>query len=192
MIICNTIFIRRLYYSFFIFITDDWRWRMSESYVECLIKHKTPTVKVFLRILFTVLTVLFALLIFMAGFLALIMAVVCGVLSYFMTLEGNVEYEYLYVDREISIDKISGQKRRKTIEKLNTEKIEILAPVNSWHLDEYKNRQLKQKDYSIGYEAQPDQRYVLIYNNEARVLLSPNPAFVAAVKSVAPRKVFTD
>jgi hypothetical protein len=165
---------------------------MSESYVECLIKHKTPTVKVFLRILFTVLTVLFALLIFMAGFLALIMAVVCGVLSYFMTLEGNVEYEYLYVDREISIDKISGQKRRKTIEKLNTEKIEILAPVNSWHLDEYKNRQLKQKDYSIGYEAQPDQRYVLIYNNEARVLLSPNPAFVAAVKSVAPRKVFTD
>lgn len=165
---------------------------MSESYVECLVKHKTPTVKVFLRILFTVLTVLFALLIFMAGFLALIMAVVCGILSYFMMLESSVEYEYLYVDREISIDKISGQKRRKTIEKLNTEKIEILAPVKSWHLDEYKNRELKQKDYSIGYEAQPDQRYVLIYNNEARVLLSPNPAFVAAVKSVAPRKVFTD
>ena len=165
---------------------------MSESYVECLVKHKTPTVKVFLRFLFTVLTVLFALLIFMAGFLALIMAVVCGILSYFMMLESSVEYEYLYVDREISIDKISGQKRRKTIEKLNTEKIEILAPVKSWHLDEYKNRELKQKDYSIGYEAQPDQRYVLIYNNEARVLLSPNPAFVAAVKSVAPRKVFTD
>lgn len=165
---------------------------MSESYVECLVKHKTPTVKVFLRILFTVLTVLFALLIFMAGLLAFIMAVVCGILSYFMMLECSVEYEYLYVDREISIDKISGQKKRKTIEKLNTEKMEILAPVNSWHLDEYKNRELKQKDYSIGYEAQPDQRYVLIYNNEARVLLSPNSAFVAAVKSIAPRKVFTD
>lgn len=165
---------------------------MSESYVECLVKHKTPTVKVFLRILFTVLTVLFALLIFMAGLLAFIMAVVCGILSYFMMLECSVEYEYLYVDREIIIDKISGQKKRKTIEKLNTEKMEILAPVNSWHLDEYKNRELKQKDYSIGYEAQPDQRYVLIYNNEARVLLSPNSAFVAAVKSIAPRKVFTD
>ena len=129
---------------------------------------------------------------FLSGIPAIIMAMVSGVLSYFMSLECNVEYEYLYVDREISIDKISGQKRRKTIEKLNTEKIEILAPVKSWHLDEYKNRELKQKDYSIGYEAQPDQRYVLIYNNEARVLLSPNSAFVAAVKSVAPRKVFTD
>ena len=165
---------------------------MSESYVECLVKHKTPTVKVFLRIFFTVLTVLFVLLFFIVCIPAIIMAMVSGVLSYFMSLECNVEYEYLYVDREISIDKISGQKRRKTIEKLNTEKIEILAPVKSWHLDEYKNRELKQKDYSIGYEAQPDQRYVLIYNNEARVLLSPNSAFVAAVKSVAPRKVFTD
>lgn len=165
---------------------------MSDSYVECLVKHKTPAVKAFLRILFIVLTVLFVLLFFAVGFPALIMALVCGVLSYFMSIECSVEYEYLYVDREISIDKISAQKKRKTVEKLNTEKIEILAPVKSWHLDEYKNRQLKQKDYSVGYEAQPDKRYVLIYNNEMRVLLSPNAALVAAVKNIAPRKVFTD
>lgn len=165
---------------------------MSDSYVECLVKHKAPTVKVFLKILFIVLTVLFILLFFVVGLLALIMAAVCGVLSYFMTMECSVEYEYLYVDREISIDKISAQRKRKTIEKMNTEKIEILAPVNSWHLDEYRNRQLKQKDYSVGYEAQPDQRYMLVYNNEMKVLLSPNSAFIAAIKSVAPRKVFTD
>ena len=165
---------------------------MSESYVECLIKHKTPTVKVFLRILFIVLCVLFVLMILMVGLPALLMAIVCGVLSYFMALECSVEYEYLYVDRELSIDKISAQRKRKTVEKLNMEKIEILAPVNSWHLDEYKNRQLKQKDYSVGYEAQPDKRYMLIYNNEMRVLLSPNTALIAAMKNVAPRKVFTD
>lgn len=165
---------------------------MNESYVECLIKHKTPTVKAALRILFIALSVLFVLLFLMVGFPALIMALICGVLSYFMSLECHVEYEYLYVDRELSIDKISAQKKRKTVEKLNTEKIEILAPVNSWHLDEYKNRQLKQKDYSVGYEAQPDQRYMLIYNNEMRMLLSPNAALIAAVKSVEPRKVFTD
>lgn len=165
---------------------------MSESYVECLIKHKTPTVKVFLRILFIVLCVLFVLMILMVGLPALLMAIVCGALSYFMALECSVEYEYLYVDRELSIDKISAQRKRKTVEKLNMEKIEILAPVNSWHLDEYKNRQLKQKDYSVGYEAQPDKRYMLIYNNEMRVLLSPNTALIAAMKNVAPRKVFTD
>lgn len=165
---------------------------MSESYVECLVKHKTPTIRVFLKILFLALTVLFVLLFFAVGFPALIMALVCGVLSYFMTLECDVEYEYLYVDKEISIDKISAQKRRKTVEKLNTEEIEILAPVKSWHLEEYKNRQLKVKDYSVGYEAQPDKRYMMIYKNEMKVLLSPNSAFITAVKNVAPRKVFTD
>ncbi len=165
---------------------------MSDSYVECLVSQKASPVKVFLRIIFPVLAVLFFLLFFLAGPLSLIMALVCGVLSYFMMLESSIEYEYLYVDKEISIDKIKGKKRRKNVEKFETGKMEILAPVNSWHLGEYRSRDLKQKDYSIGYEAQPDQRYVLIYDNNVKILLSPSPAFIAAVKNVAPRKVFTD
>lgn len=165
---------------------------MSESYVECLVRHKTSPVKVFLKFFFPVLAVLFFLLSVATGLLGLIMAAVCGVLSYFMTLEASIEYEYLYVDKEISIDKIRGQRKRKNVEKFDTGKIEILAPVKSWHLDEYRGRNLKEKDYSIGYEAQPDERYVLICNKDEKLLLSPSPAFVAAVKSVAPRKVFTD
>lgn len=163
-----------------------------ESYVECLVKHKTPGVKIFLKIVFMVLTALFLLIFIRIGLLALIMAAVCGVLSYFMMLECDLEFEYLYVAREINIDKISARRKRKTIEKLNTEKMEILAPVGSWHLDEYKNRALKQKDYSIGYEEKPDKRYVLIYNNEVKILLSPSLAFIEALKNIAPRKVFTD
>ncbi len=165
---------------------------MNESYVECLVKHKTPAIKSFLKILFSVLTVLFFLISFMVGFTGLIMAVVCGVLSYFTSMEASIEYEYLYVDREISIDKISNRKKRKNVEKIETAKMEILAPVKSWHLDEYRGRNLKQKDYSIGYEEQPDQRYALIYEGGVEILLSPSPAFIAAVKNAAPRKVFTD
>lgn len=165
---------------------------MNDFYVECLIKQKTKMVKVFLRIAFTVLTVLFLLLVPMYGFLAILMALFSGILSYFMMLECSLEYEYLYVDREISIDKISAQRRRKNVAKLNTEKIEIFAPVHSHRLDEYKNRPLKQRDYSVGCEAQPDQRYALVYDNEMRILLSPNDAFIEAVRGVAPRKVFTD
>lgn len=165
---------------------------MSELYVECLVSHKAPALKQFLKILFLVLTVLFFFLSFMVGILALIMAIVCGVLSYYMTLETSLEYEYLYVDKEISIDKISSKKKRKNVEKLDTAKMEILAPVKSWHLDEYRGRNLKQKDYSIGYEEQPERRYALIYEGGIEILLSPSPAFLAAVKSVAPRKVFTD
>lgn len=165
---------------------------MNDFYVEYMVKQKTPIIKIFLRILFTILTVLFFLLTPVAGFLAIAMALLSGALSYFLTLECSLEYEYLYVDRELSVDKISAQRRRKTVAKFNTEKIEIFAPVRSHRLDEYGNRPLKQKDYSVGYEAQPDQRYVLIYNNELRILLSPNTALVEALRGVAPRKVFTD
>lgn len=163
-----------------------------ESYVECLVRQKTPAVKVLLKFLFPVLTVLFLFASLLVGLPGFIMAVVCGVLSYFMRLEASVEYEYLYANKEIGIDKIRAKQKRKNVEKIEIEKIEILAPVKSWHLDEYRNRNLKQKDYSIGYETQPDERYVLICDNGEKLLLSPSPAFIDAIRSVAPRKVFTD
>ena len=53
--------------------------------------------------------------------------------------------------------------------------MEILAPIKSWHLDDYKNRQLKVVDYSSGVEQQPDIRYSMIYNGEKRVISSPTP-----------------
>ena len=47
-------------------------------------------------------------------------------------------------------------------------------------------------DYSSGVEQQPDIRYSMIYNGEKRVIFEPNAEMVAAIKSIAPRKVFTD
>ncbi len=165
---------------------------MSDSYVECLVTQKAPAWKVFLKFLLLMLAVVFFVLSFGAGVFPLIIAAVCGVAGYFMVMETSVEYEYLYVDREISIDKITGKSRRKNIGKFDTERLEILAPVGSYHLDGYRSRNLSQKDYSIGYETQPDRRYMMVYDGKVKVLLSPSPEFLAAVKSVAPRKVFTD
>ena len=71
-------------------------------------------------------------------------------------------------------------------------RMEILAPIKSWHMDEFKNRQLKDVDYSSGVEEKPDKRYCMIYNGEKRVIFEPNAEMVAAIKSIAPRKVFTD
>ena len=82
--------------------------------------------------------------------------------------------------------------RRKKVETFDMERMEILAPIKSWHLDDYKNRQLKEINYSSGVEQQPDIRYCMIYNGEKRVIFEPNAAMVAAIKSIAPRKVFTD
>ena len=99
---------------------------------------------------------------------------------------------YLYVDKQLTVDKIMARTRRKKVETFDLERMEILAPIKSWHLDDYKNRQLKVVDYSSGVEQQPDIRYSMIYNGEKRVIFEPNAEMVAAIKSIALRKVFTD
>ena len=96
------------------------------------------------------------------------------------------------MDKEISVDKILNKTKRKKVEKFETERMEIFAPINSWHLDNMKNRQLKVTDYSSGVAGQPDSRYVMIYSGDRTIIFEPSEAMVKALQSVAPRKVFFD
>lgn len=163
-----------------------------ETYVECMVKKKANGLMSALKVLLIGITVITGLLGFMGLIVFLIIAVVAGVGAYFVSLNANLEYEYLYVDKQLTVDKIMARTRRKKVETFDLERMEILAPIKSWHLDDYKNRQLKVVDYSSGVAQQPDIRYSMIYNGEKRVIFEPNAEMVAAIKSIAPRKVFTD
>ena len=164
---------------------------MNETYVEWLVKRKTPAYMTLLKILTIMLTVCFVLL----GFFllpAMIIAVLLGVAAYFVYLNSDVEYEYLYVDKELTVDKVMAKSRRKRVATYDLGKIEILAPIKSWHLDNYKNRTDKTVDYSSGEEKQPDRRFAFFYDGKQRVLTEPNEEMIKAMQTVAPRKVFKD
>ena len=164
---------------------------MGETYVECLVARKPSMVMTFLKFLLIMLTVVFVLigLIYIVG---LIVAVVTGVGAYFATMNANLEYEYLYVDKEISVDKVMAKSRRKKVGTFSIEQMEIFAPLGSHRLDSYRNRDAKTVDYSSGIAAQPERRYMMVCNGGTRVILEPNEALIKAVQNVAPRKVFTD
>ena len=162
-----------------------------ETYVEWLVKRKPNTALSILKVILIVIAVC-CFILGMGSIIFLLIAVAAGVGAYFAHMYSRLEYEYLYVDKQLSVDKIMAQTRRKRVETLEIDRMEILAPIKSWHLDEYKNRQLKELDYSSGIEEKPDRRYCMIYNGEKRIIFAPNEAMVAAIKSVAPRKVFTD
>jgi len=164
---------------------------MSESYVECLVKKKPSAVGRFFYVFLIVLTVLFCLGMFIFP-LIFIGAIVTGVAAYFVKLHTDIEYEYLYLDKEISVDKVMAKSRRKRVATYSVDRMEILAPVHSYHLGDFKNRNVKVIDYSIGEELQPDERYAAYYEGGIKLILSPSMEFVKAVKNVAPRKVFTD
>ncbi len=164
---------------------------MNESYVECLVARRPSGGMKALKVLLIVVTVI-GILGGMIAFPLLIVAVAAAVGAYFASLYSSLEYEYLYVDKEISVDKILNKSKRKKAEKFELDRMEIFAPVNSWHLDNYKNRQFKTTDYSSGVAGQPDRRYAMIYNGERKILFEPNQEMVKAMQAVAPRKVFLD
>ena len=165
---------------------------MSETYVECLVKPEPPLLPRFLRIVLIMLTVVFGFLTLLGIGMALLVAILAGVGAYFAHLNADVEYEYLYLDREISVDKIMAQTRRKRVATFEVERMEILAPLKSYRLDNYKNRTCKEIDFSVRREEQPDRRYVMYYEGNQKIILSPSEEMLKAIRNVAPRKVFTD
>ena len=169
--------------------------KMSDAYVECLVKAKTSLLGKFFKVLLTTLTVILVLAIFVLPPLmlfALIGAILCGAGVYFVNLFTNLEYEYLYLDKELIVDKIMAKTRRKRIATYQLDRIEILAPIKSYHLDNYKNRNVKVKDYSIGEELKPDKRFVMFYEGGEKILMSPSEELIKIMKNVAPRKIFSD
>lgn len=165
---------------------------MSETYVECLVKAKAKMGMKLLKYLLIGLTVIFVLLALVGIILAIIPGVITGVGAYFVTLYSDLEYEYLYLDKELVIDKVLAKSKRKRVATYQVERMEILAPFHSYHLDNYKNRQVKIRDYSIGEELKPDLRYAVYYEGGEKLILSPSEELVKAIRNVAPRKVFMD
>ena len=84
---------------------------MNETYVECLVKRKTPGYMSFLKILLIMLTVGFVL-VGMVFIIALIPAILFGVAAYFVYMNTDLEYEYLYLDRELMASRNCFSKSR--------------------------------------------------------------------------------
>ena len=124
---------------------------MSDTYVECLVKAKSSTLGKFGKVLLIMLTAVCGLLAFATvNIILFLVAVAAGVGAYFLGMYTDVEYEYLYLDKELVVDKVLGKSKRKRVASYQLDRVEILAPVKSYHLDNYRNRNVKVKDYSIG------------------------------------------
>lgn len=165
---------------------------MSETYVECLVKQKQSGLSKFFKAVLIALTVVFGLLTFIGFVPAMIIAIITGVGAYFLNLYSDLEFEYLYLDKELVVDKIMAKTKRKRVAAYSLDRMEVLAPVKSYHLDNFRNRNVKVKDYSVGEELQPDKRYAMYYEGGEKILLNPSEEMVKVMRNSAPRKIFMD
>ncbi|MDE6991122.1 MAG: hypothetical protein K2P42_10755 [Lachnospiraceae bacterium] len=137
---------------------------MNESYKELLVKKDRGIKETLIRFLSLLPTVFLGLLTFLTGnMIFFIIVIALGVLDYFVFQWTDIEYEYLYLDKEISVDKIMAKTRRKRVTTLSVEKVEIMAPEKSHQLDSYRNRQTKVTDLSAGHDLPDLKLYWIFY-----------------------------
>ena len=85
---------------------------MNDSYAEWLVKRKAPAYTIIIKAVLIALCAVSAFLALMTVFGILILTAV-GAATYFIFQNLNLEFEYLIVNDQITIDKIMGRARRK-------------------------------------------------------------------------------
>lgn len=163
---------------------------MSESYTELLIKRKASFGMILVKSLLIGLIGACFVLTMLGNPFTLLGVVAFGACFYMVRGKTDLEYEYLYVGGELSVDKIINKQKRKPLINMQMEKVELVAPTNSEKLYEYKNKSLKKLDFS-SHTGRPN--YTVIYHGkdiQYRVLVELNEEIVNAMYNVAPRKVF--
>ena len=163
---------------------------MNEVYYEILVARKKDPKLQMGQIVTVLLTSVCAVAVLFGFIYGILLAPIFGLMCYFLTIRNRVEYEYLYVDRELQIDRITNQSKRRKMETLDLKQFEILAPIRSHELDSYRKRAGAVLDYSSGEEANNPQKYMLVIGDK-KVIFEPTPELVQTIRMFAPRKVFT-
>lgn len=165
---------------------------MKDVYVEWMVSKKRSWVDNLVRTISIVVAVFSFLLFSLTGNIVLfIVTVAAGLFAYFAFTYTDVEYEYVLVTGELSIDRILSKSRRKRIEKFDTQRIEIVAPLNSPRLGGFASRKYREYDYTSGIRTQHSHIFVM-YAEGKKVLLEPNYDLIRALKDTLPHKVHMD
>ena len=119
------------------------------DYVECMVKRKTSPLFVFLKFVCIILAVISALG-FMTGIGAIIGMIVTlaftvffGFMAFLCNLNSNIEYEYQYCEKEVTVDKILNKNSRKRVGKFETERMEAFGPLTHIILTNLRTRTIR-------------------------------------------------
>ncbi|MDY5987455.1 DUF6106 family protein [Sporofaciens sp. SGI.106] len=160
---------------------------MGDFYAEQLVKKKTDTKDILIKVLLLVLTVVSVLAVFMFPF-GILLPVIFIVLDVFAFRWLDVEYEYLFMNGDLDVDKVMHKERRKHIFSMNINDMEVLAPSGSAELAPHKNA--KVCDFSSKTQGAQTYEMVIVANGaKTRVVFEPNDAILEGMWMMAPRKV---
>ena len=161
---------------------------MNEFLTEQLVKRNQTIATTFKKAGLIAVTVLSAFLTLAIPILTVVTVILIFVDS-FLFKRMNVEYEYVYFNGDLDIDKIMNMQSRKKQFSTNIKEMEVLAPSGSPELHPY--QRLKTLDFSTLNPEDKVYEMVTSFKGETvRVLFNPNEKILNEMKNMAPRKVF--
>lgn len=168
---------------------------MNDAYVELLVKCKENTGALVLRSVLYALGILFVLLGIITSIpLCFLIGAIFAGIGYGVSVQAKVEYEYLYLEKKLSIDQIKNQSKRKTIAEYDMSQVEIVAPADSARLSQFQNNpQVKVIDYSSkSVKSKPFAMFFRKGETWEKVLVEMNEELFTQMYKTLPRKVFKD
>lgn len=164
---------------------------MTDSFKEFLIEQTQTATNKVLAILCIALGVVALGGMFFVHWVFLIVAAALGLVSYLIYFRKmTVEYEYNYMDKEMSVDVIYNQSSRKRVESIDFNKAEVIALAAGDAIKDYNNRNLTVSDYSTK-EADTDEikTYAIVYEGGRKILVSFNEEILGEIYRAMPSKV---
>lgn len=163
---------------------------MNESYAEVLIKRKREVKYMAIVAVMMILTVaMLAAGLLIEKFL-FIPGIVLLFVDNFVVQLLCIEYEYLYVSGELSIDRIVGKNKRKNCMTADMEKVELIAPEGSGRFDALGGLKCVEKDFTSCRDAA--KVYICIFHTEKevwKVRFEPDGKMLELMRQTFPRKV---
>ena len=161
---------------------------MNEYLTEQLVKRRQTAVVTVKKVGLIAVTVLSASLALFHPLLIWV-TVILAVVDSFLFKRMNLEFEYVYFNGDLDIDKIMNMQSRKRVFSSNIKEMEVIAWSGSVELQQY--QRYKALDFSTQNPDDKVYEMVTQFKGETvRVLFNPNEKILNEMKNMAPRKVF--
>lgn len=161
---------------------------MNDCYIEQLVKQRPPfstRLKKAALIIATIIVILFVVI----NPLVFPIIILMIALDRFLFKRMDLEYEYVFFNGDLDIDKVMAKESRKRILATNIKDMDVIAPSGSVELQAYQ----KLKTYNYSTRTPGNKTYEAVITKKGRkvkVIFEPNEEILKGMRLYAPRKVF--
>ena len=156
---------------------------MNEMYAEWLVKRKAPAYMMLVKVLMVLVCVVafFIAVSPLLGIFGILVLFAAAAAAYFVFRNSEVEFEYLYVSNQLTIDRIYGKTKRKKAWEGSMDEIQIVAPTGSTEAKDHETNNMKVLDFST-LSSQSG-------SESMKIIFEPNDKLLHCMKMTAPRKI---